>query len=62
MNKKQMIEEILIKARAGGAHIDGDMFFALAFRTEDELRGICREIGIPVAGGRPNTKKMRINP
>lgn len=27
-------------------HADGDLFFALAFRTEDELKQICKDSGI----------------
>lgn len=45
-SKEIMISEILIAAKASGVYVSGDMFFALAFRTETELRQICREIGI----------------
>ena len=48
MTKAIMIEEILIacKASPNHEHLGGEVFFALAFRTESELKHICLELGI----------------
>lgn len=46
MDKKAMITAILQCMKANGLYISGDTFFALAFRTDDELRGICHELHI----------------
>jgi hypothetical protein len=42
----EMIGKILETVKANGVPTTGDMFLALAFRTESELRGICRELHI----------------
>lgn len=53
MSKASMIQEILmaVNLRAGGTqkHADGELFFTLAFRTEAELKELCKEIGIRIA-------------
>ena len=46
LTKEQMVAEILIVMKANGVTTTGDMFFALAFRTDSELRKICRELHI----------------
>ena len=46
MDKQAMITEILLAAKAGGCYMDGDILFALAFRTESELKTICSELNI----------------
>jgi hypothetical protein len=51
LGKQEMMEEIMLSASASGYRIDGDVFFALAFRTESELRQICRELHIKVDCG-----------
>jgi len=48
MNKAKMIQEILIAYKAGGGYADGDIFLALAFRSESELIAICTELNIKV--------------
>jgi hypothetical protein len=48
LSKEEMIREITSLCIANGCKVDGDMFFALAFRTEDELRDICREMNIKI--------------
>jgi hypothetical protein len=45
-SKQQMIQDILINAKANNVITDGDLFFALAFRTETELKKICQEMNI----------------
>ena len=46
MNKSAMIQEIILACKANNCPTTGDMFFALAFRTESELRKICDELCI----------------
>jgi hypothetical protein len=51
MDKAQMINAIMetanIAALSAGKEFDrGDMFFSLAFRTDRELKKICKQIGI----------------
>lgn len=46
MDKNTMVSEILQAAKAGGAYLGGDLFFGLAFRSEQELRAICAELNI----------------
>lgn len=46
MNKKEMIEAILLNVKANGAPITGELFFSLAFRSESELKKICSELCI----------------
>ena len=48
MTKGQMIQEIFICMKANQLYISGDLFLTLAFRTEDELKNICRELGIKI--------------
>jgi hypothetical protein len=48
MNKKQLIEEILQKLKAGDCYISGDLVFSLAFRTEKELKQIAQELYIRI--------------
>ena len=45
-SKKDMITDIIQTSKAGGCYIDGDLFLALAFRSESELRTICTELHI----------------
>lgn len=47
-NKDRMIQEIIIHLKANGQRVDGDIFFALAFRTDSELRQICAAAGIRI--------------
>jgi hypothetical protein len=44
--KKNLITAILQCMAANGIYITGELFFALAFRTESELKQICRELHI----------------
>lgn len=51
MSKAQMVDAIMGEAvRAAlcaGKSVDtADMFFSLAFRTERELKSICKKLGI----------------
>lgn len=48
MKKADMIKQIIITAKASSANPDGDMLFALAFRTVPELKKICKGLGIKV--------------
>ena len=58
MKKAELIREILTAVNANAEatrgtqratkKADGDMFFALAFRTEKELKEICKKAGIKV--------------
>ena len=48
LGKQKMMEEIMLSASASGCRIDGDMFFSLAFCSEEALRKICRELHIKV--------------
>lgn len=45
-DKERMITDILQACAAGGCFISGELFFSLAFRTDSELRAICRELCI----------------
>lgn len=47
-NKKILINRILQTISAGGGYISGELFFTLAFRTEKELKKICRELNIVI--------------
>lgn len=42
--KRQLIHEILAAIASTGRKADGDTFFALAFRTVEELRQLAAEI------------------
>jgi hypothetical protein len=44
--KKKLITAILQCIAANELYISGDLFFTLAFRTESELKAICRELHI----------------
>lgn len=44
--KKNLITAILQCMAANGKYISGELFFTLAFRTESELKAICRELHI----------------
>jgi hypothetical protein len=44
--KKNLITAILQCMAANGLYISGELFFTLAFRTEAELKQICRELHI----------------
>ena len=46
MSADQMRHEILLVVKANGYPTTGDLFFSLAFRTESELRAICRALHI----------------
>ena len=46
MSKQAMIDEILIQCKANNVPTTGDLFFSLAFRTEQELKKICQTLGI----------------
>ena len=46
MTKEAMIAEILIACKANGVPNLDEVFFALAFRAESELRAICAELHI----------------
>lgn len=51
LGKQEMMEEIMLSASASGCRVDGDMFFSLAFCSEEALRKICREMHIRVDYG-----------
>jgi hypothetical protein len=44
--KEKLIAEILQACKANGVYISGDLFFALAFRTVEELKRIVKELHI----------------
>lgn len=46
MNRETMITEIVHAMKANGMFVSGDLYLSLVFRTEVELRGICRELHI----------------
>ena len=46
MTKDEMIAEILLCVKANNLPTTGELFFTLAFRTESELKNICRELHI----------------
>ena len=46
MNKKEMITAIIQTLSSSGTYISGEIFFGLAFRTESELRQMCKEMYI----------------
>jgi hypothetical protein len=52
--KGELINKIMYAVNANaagkenGRRADGDMFFALAFKTEKELKEICNKAGIPI--------------
>jgi hypothetical protein len=46
MTKTEMIEKIIRNMKANSLYVSGDLFLALAFRTESELRTICAELHI----------------
>lgn len=46
--RKAMITDITDCIKAGGHDVYGDTLLALAFRTETELKHICRELNIKV--------------
>lgn len=46
--KKRLIQDILICAKANNIPVTGDLFFSLAFRAVSELRQIARELYIKV--------------
>lgn len=51
MNKAQMIQAIIGAAKGAatvaGKHLDtADLFFTLAFRTEHELKAICKKLSV----------------
>lgn len=48
MSKEQLIAEIMLACKANNVPNDGDIFLALTFRTESELRQIARELHIRV--------------
>ena len=55
MSKDSMIQEILmavnlraISSNGTKQHADGNLFFSLVFRTEQELKEICKEVGIKI--------------
>jgi hypothetical protein len=48
MNKIQMINEILLVAKANELYVGGDIFFALVFKTESELVDICKNLHVSV--------------
>jgi hypothetical protein len=48
MNAEQMRAAIYATVKANGVPVTGDMFFALIFRTDSELRKICGELCINV--------------
>jgi len=53
MNKAQMIDAIICEAKSAAIIANktlefdaGDLFFSLAFRTEQELETLCRKLRI----------------
>jgi len=46
LTKEAMIQEILITCKANKVRAGGEIFLALAFRTEAELKAICQELHI----------------
>lgn len=57
MNKRQasiarctaLRQEILLTMKANNLYISGELWLTLAFRTESELKTICRELHIDPA-------------
>ncbi len=48
MNKAQLIQQILsqVNAHAVGKKADGDLFFRLAFMSENDLRNLCKTLTV----------------
>jgi hypothetical protein len=51
MDKAQMIDAIIGAAKSAAILANkffdaGDMFFSLAFRTDDELKSLCKKLNI----------------
>lgn len=46
MSKENMITEILLYCKVSNVPTTGDLLFALAFRSEAELKKICCELNI----------------
>ena len=46
MTKKELIKQIVLKAYSVGVKVDGDMFFALAFRSRTELIQISKSMQV----------------
>lgn len=46
--KRILRHRIMTAVKANGLLVTGDLFFALVFRTEQELKGICRELHLSV--------------
>lgn len=46
MNKNEMIEKIIRNCKANNVYVSGDMFFSLAFMSEESLRKMCAELKI----------------
>lgn len=45
-SREAMVQEILITLKANSVYVDGDLYFSLVFRTDEQLRGMCRELHI----------------
>jgi hypothetical protein len=48
MTKDQIRQEILITIKANNIYISGDVYFALVFRTKQELIKIAQEMNIKI--------------
>lgn len=45
-SREHMVQEILITLKANSVYVDGDLYFALVFRTDEQLRSLCHELHI----------------
>jgi len=46
MNAEEMRHAIMLNVKANQPPVTGDFWLFLAFRTDSQLRSICREMGI----------------
>lgn len=46
--KQALRQDIMNAIKANGIEVTGDMWFALVFRSEAELKAIARELHVPV--------------
>ena len=53
-----MRHEIMLCAKANGQKVTGDLWFALAFRTEAELEAICQDLHIIVPAAPPSAYEL----
>jgi hypothetical protein len=50
-HEHSLVQKILINVKANGLHVSGDFYFMLLFRSEAELKKICRDMHIATEDG-----------